>query len=79
MIVTTKAIYKNGKLIFSDSEKIPEDGTEIVIHFENKIKPNVISQKSRKRGSLKGIWKGNVINESLFVEARKSLFSYEDE
>jgi len=31
-----------------------------------------------KRGSLKGIWKGSTIDENLFIEARKSLFSYED-
>ncbi len=30
------------------------------------------------RGSLKGIWKGSQIDESLFLEARKSLFPYED-
>ncbi len=29
------------------------------------------------RGSLKGIWKGSQIDESLFIEAKKSLFPYE--
>jgi len=29
------------------------------------------------RGSLKGIWKGRQIDESLFLEAKKSLFPYE--
>jgi hypothetical protein len=29
------------------------------------------------RGSLKGIWKGSQIDESLFHEAKKSLFPYE--
>jgi hypothetical protein len=29
------------------------------------------------RGSLKGIWKGSQIDESLFLEAKKSLFPYE--
>lgn len=32
---------------------------------------------ARKRGSLKGIWKGSQIDESLFVDAKKSLFPYE--
>jgi hypothetical protein len=37
-------------------------------------------QKARKpgiRGSLKGVWKGSQINESLFLEAKRSLFPYE--
>jgi len=29
------------------------------------------------RGSLKGIWRDSQIDESLFLEAKKSLFSYE--
>jgi hypothetical protein len=33
--------------------------------------------KKGKRGSLKGIWKGSQIDESLFNEAKKSLFPYE--
>lgn len=35
------------------------------------------AQKSGKRVSLKGIWKGSYIDESLFTEVRKSLFPYE--
>ncbi len=30
-----------------------------------------------KRGSLKGIWKGSVVDEKLFSEAKTSLFPYE--
>jgi len=29
------------------------------------------------RSSLKGIWKGSQIDDSLFIEAKKSLFPYE--
>ncbi|MBI1930481.1 hypothetical protein HYR99_40335 [Candidatus Poribacteria bacterium] len=32
----------------------------------------------KKRGSLRGIWKGSQISEDLFLEARRSLFSYEE-
>lgn len=32
---------------------------------------------AKKRGSLKGIWKGSQIDDSLFLEAKKSLFPYE--
>ena len=36
------------------------------------------TQRAKKRGSLRGVWKGARIDESLFVEARQSLFPYED-
>ncbi len=78
LIVTARAIYKDGRLIFYDSEEVPEDGTEVILHFEKQSK-SPVSYRKGKRGSLKGIWKGSVIDESLFIEARKSLFNYEDE
>ena len=36
------------------------------------------TKETRNRGSLKGIWKGSQVDESLFLAARKSLFPYED-
>ncbi len=30
------------------------------------------TKETGKRGSLKGIWKGSQVDESLFLEARKS-------
>ena len=36
-----------------------------------------VTKKKGKRVSLKGIWKGSLIDDSLFSEAKKSLFSYE--
>ena len=39
-----------------------------------------LMQKAKKpgiRGSLKGVWKGSQIDESLFLEAKISLFPYE--
>jgi hypothetical protein len=36
------------------------------------------TKETGNRGSLKGIWKGSQVDESLFLEARKSLFPYED-
>jgi len=33
---------------------------------------------NRARGSLKGIWKGDNIDESLLAESKKSLFPYEN-
>lgn len=35
------------------------------------------SKKTGRRISLKGIWKGSQIDESLFSEAKKTLFPYE--
>jgi hypothetical protein len=34
------------------------------------------AKMSGKRGSLKGIWKGSVVDEKLFSEAKSSLFPY---
>lgn len=34
-------------------------------------------KRTRNRGSLRGIWKGSQIDDSLFFEAKKSLFPYE--
>ena len=34
-------------------------------------------KETGNRGSLKGIWKGSQIDESSFLDARKSLFPYE--
>lgn len=35
------------------------------------------AKKTGKRVSLKGIWKGSQIDDSIFTEAKKSLFPYE--
>ena len=48
MKVTTKAIYRSGRLIFHDSEDTPEDGTEITVSFEKKAKTS--------NSSLRGSW-----------------------
>ena len=43
MIITAKAIYKQGHLIFYDSKEIPEDGTEVIVNFEKRLKTPVFS------------------------------------
>jgi hypothetical protein len=43
VIVTAKAIYKEGRLIFYDSEEIPEDGTEVIVNFERRPKTSAVS------------------------------------
>ncbi len=71
--------YYREKLL-QEIKAVPEEMTPTlykIVHLLNAQWD--ISSKSRKgkRGSLRGIWKGSIIDESLFIEARKSLFSYE--
>lgn len=65
--------------ILHEIEKIP-DGKLVniykVIHLWTEEFP-IDAKKTEKRSSLKGIWKGSQINESLFSRAKKSLFPYE--
>lgn len=70
--------YYREKLL-EEIETVPKEMTPVlykVVHLLN----TELSSKGRKgkRGSLKGIWKGSVIDDNLFTEARKSVFSYED-
>jgi hypothetical protein len=71
------SIYK--EKILKEIEKIPEDKMpklyRIIQVLTNEFMPK--AKKTGNRGSLKGIWKGNIIDESLFIEAKKSLFPYE--
>ena len=48
MIVTVKAIYNDGRLIFHNKEDIPEDGTEVTVNFEKQSKTQAVS--------LRGSW-----------------------
>jgi hypothetical protein len=48
---------------------------EVMHHLRDEL-----MQKARmpgKRGSLKGIWKGSVVDEKLFSDAKSALFPYE--
>jgi len=70
---------KYNEKILKDIEEVPEDKKPIlykIIHLLVKeLTP--VSKITKKRGSLKGIWKGSQIDESLFTKAKKSLFTYE--
>ena len=48
MLVTAKAIYKDGCLIFYNTEEIPENGTEVIVNFEKQLKTSPFS--------LRGSW-----------------------
>jgi hypothetical protein len=73
--------YYREKLL-QEIESVPKEMTPVlykIVHLLNtqwKISPE---KKEKKRKSLRGIWKDSEIDESLFAEARKSLFSYENE
>jgi len=80
MINKTNKNYYQEKIL-QEIESVPQEMTPTlykIIHLLNtqwKTKPN---QKSKKRKSLEGIWEGSSVDENLFAEARRSLFSYED-
>ena len=70
---------KYNEKILKDIEEVPEEKKPIlykIIHLLVKeLTP--VSKTTKERGSLKGIWKGSQIDESLFNKAKKSLFTYE--
>ncbi|HOK29972.1 MAG TPA: hypothetical protein PLH42_05255 [bacterium] len=62
--------------ILKDIEKIPAEKLPrfyIIIHTLIKE----FSPKQKEETTLKGLWKGSQVDDSLFDEAKKSLFSYE--
>ncbi len=65
--------------ILREIEKVPEDKIpklyKLIHLLTNELMPE--TKKTGNRGSLKGIWKGSQIDESLVIEAKKSLFPYE--
>lgn len=65
--------------IFKELEAIPEKKIGKLYKFVHLLATELIPtvKKTGKRGSLKGIWRGSQIDESLFVEAKKSIFTYE--
>ncbi len=65
--------------IMQEIEKVPENKLANMYRIIHLLTDEIASgtQKTGKRVSLKGIWKGSQIDDSLFTEARKSLFPYE--
>ncbi|MCU0286313.1 MAG: hypothetical protein MUF15_07920 [Acidobacteria bacterium] len=65
--------------IFCDIETIPVDLLPKLYRIIHLLKKEMIFQKkkSNNRASLRGIWKGSEIDESLLVEAKRSVFKYE--
>jgi hypothetical protein len=65
--------------ILQDIEKIPESKLPNVYKIIHLLTGEITSgaKKAGKSASLRGIWKGSQIDDSLFSEAKKSLFPYE--
>lgn len=61
---------------------IPKGTLEKLIQLASQvdeIEINEIRNKTQaKRGSLQGIWKGSEISEEDLLDARRSLFSFDD-
>jgi len=68
--------------LLEEIQTIPQEMTSVLYKIVHLLSVQWITKKdlkrTRKRGSLKGIWKGSKINKELFIKARESLFSYED-
>lgn len=65
--------------ILKEIEKIPDDKLGNIYKIIHLLTAEITSavKKTGKRVSLRGIWKGSQIDDSLFTEAKKSLFPYE--
>lgn len=72
-----QASYK--EKIMQEIEKIPEDKLASMYRIIHLLTGELTAgtQKTSKKVSLKGIWKGSQIDDSLLAEAKKSLYPYE--
>ena len=66
--------------ILKELEGVPREMMPKLYKIIHLLTTEVMSKTKNtgNRGSLKGIWKGSQIDEALFLEAKKSLFPYED-
>lgn len=63
--------------ILREIEGIPKEKMPKLYRIIHLLATELSAKKTGKRGSLKGIWRGSQIDESLFLEAKRSLFPYE--
>lgn len=64
--------------LLKEVDQVPDDTMPNLYRVFHVLKAE-LTRKTKKgnRGSLRGIWGNHRIGESLFHEAKKSLFSYE--
>jgi len=62
-------------------DTIPEEIIPVVYKMINLLKKEYTAKKkkTRKKGSLAGIWEGSKIEDNLYDEAKKSIFPYENQ
>jgi len=60
-------------------ETIPEDMMPVIYKMINLLKSEWVlsTKKNGQRGSLAGIWKSSQIDDTLFDQAKKSIYPYE--
>jgi hypothetical protein len=63
--------------ILKEIEQVPEDKMPILYRVIHLLATELMTERTGNRGSLKGIWKDSQIDESLLMEAKKSLFPHE--
>lgn len=79
MNITSENYYK--EKLLQEIESIPKEMTPLlykIVHLLNAQWKRKENKTKKERKSLRGIWKDSSIDENLFDEAKKSLFSYED-
>jgi hypothetical protein len=71
------ATYK--QKILKEIERVPEEKIPTLYKLIHLLTTELMTEtkKTGARGSLRGIWQGSRVDDSLFTEARKSLFPYE--
>jgi hypothetical protein len=64
--------------ILQDLDRVPEDKMPVLYQLIHLLTTEFsLEKKTGQRGSLRGIWQGSQVDASLFMEARRSLFPYE--
>ncbi len=65
--------------ILKELEGVPDEMMPKLYKIIHLLTTELMQKKDYKenRGSLKGIWEGSQIDESLFFDAKKSVFPYE--
>jgi hypothetical protein len=66
--------------ILKELEEVPREMMPKIYKFIHMLTTEILpkAKETGNRGSLKGIWKGSQVDESLFFDAKKSMFPYED-
>jgi hypothetical protein len=65
--------------IINEIKKIPEEAAPEFYRKVRLIRTELLieSKKRKRRGSLRGIWKGIRVGDELIEEAKRSLFAFE--